>query len=110
MLEKKRSYINYCNKLPVPEPETDFTEQIDQKLYTDIYREALKSVDPIGRKIFILFIQGLSMKEIAHKLGYTSGYIKKKKCLTTSKLIENVKKNPAYKAIKREELLMKNAI
>jgi len=47
-----------------------------------------------SKKILTLYWQEKSPQEIADKLGYTYGYVRKKKCEAQSELTERVKRHP----------------
>jgi hypothetical protein len=52
----------------------------------------------------------MSPQEIADKLGYTNGYVRKKKCEAQAELIENVKRHPDYKRIVNSEKVLKRIV
>jgi hypothetical protein len=48
-------------------------------------------------------LEEYSPKEIAEKLGYTYGYVRKKKCECQTELISKIQNHPDYKLIRRTE-------
>ena len=104
VLDKRQAASNYLTRRNEPEVEKDFTEIIDQQTYEEIFSDVFETLDPISKKILTLYWQEISPQEIADKLGYTYGYVKKKKCEAQSELTEKVKKHPGYMLIKRTEL------
>jgi hypothetical protein len=52
----------------------------------------------------------VSPQEIALKLGYTYGYVRKKKCEAQNELTEKVKKHPDYKRIRSTELATREVV
>lgn len=104
VLEKRQSAANYLNRRSEPESEKDFTDIIDYQMYEQIIQDVFKTLDHISIKILTLYWQENSLQEIADKLGYTYGYVKKKKCEAQGELTEKVKRHPGYVRIKRTEI------
>ena len=103
VLDKRRAASNYFTRRDEAEGERDFTELIDHKMYEDIFHDVFETLDPISKKILKLYWQEISPQEIADKLGYTYGYVRKKKCEAQSELTEKVKKHPGYRRIMSTE-------
>jgi len=110
VLDKRQSAINYFNRRQEPEGNSDYTDQIDYQLYEKIFREVFETLDPIGKKILTLYWQEMSPQEIAAKLSYTYGYVRKKKSEAQSELTEKVKRHPAYILIKRTEIAAREVV
>jgi RNA polymerase sigma factor (sigma-70 family) len=99
VIVKRYAAANYFTRKVEEDEENDFTETSDNKLREDIFRNAFDSLDPVGRAILKLYWEELSPQEIANRLGYTYGYVRKKKCETQAELTEKVKKHPYYNKI-----------
>jgi RNA polymerase sigma factor (sigma-70 family) len=110
LLEKRQAANNYLTRQPEPESEKDFTEVMDHRLYEEIFQEVFKTLDPISKKILKLYWEEKSPQEIADKLGYTNGYVRKKKCEAQSELTEKVKHHPAYLRIKSSEIASREVV
>ena len=110
VLEKRQVAANYITRRREPEHENDFTELIDHEMYQEIFRNVFKTLDPISKKILKLYWQEVSPQEIADKLGYTYGYVRKKKCEAQSELTEKVKKHPGYMRIIRSEITAREVV
>ncbi|HZL76897.1 MAG TPA: sigma-70 family RNA polymerase sigma factor [Bacteroidales bacterium] len=110
VLDKRQSATNYFNRRQEPEGNSDYTDQIDYQLYEKIFREVFETLDPIGKKILTLYWQEMSPQEIAAKLSYTYGYVRKKKSEAQSELTEKVKRHPAYIRIKRTEIAAREVV
>lgn len=104
VLEKKQAAANYFVR-KVDEEEKDFTEVLDNKLYKSIFHDAFETLDQAGKNILNLYWEEMSPQEIADKLGFTYGYVRKKKCEAQSELIMKVKTHPDYIKIMRSERL-----
>ena len=110
ILEKRQSAANYLNRRSEPESEKDFTDMIDYQLYEQIIQDVFKTLDPISKKILTLYWQEKSLQEIADQLGYTYGYVRKKKCEAQGELTEKVKRHPGYMRIKRTEIAAREVV
>jgi RNA polymerase sigma factor (sigma-70 family) len=110
VLEKRYAAANYHTRRVEPDGDKDFTELLDNKLYENIFYNVLATIDPVCQKILKLYWQELSPKEIAETLGYTYGYVRKKKCEGQAELILKVKKHPDYKRIMNSERVTKHVV
>lgn len=110
VLDKRQAASNYLTRRNEPEVEKDFTEIIDQQTYEEIFSDVFETLDPISKKILTLYWQEISPQEIADKLGYTYGYVKKKKCEAQSELTEKVKKHPGYMRIMSTEIAAREVV
>ncbi len=107
---KRHSAVNYLQRCGETEENTDFSEQVDDDLYREIFMISFKKLDKSGRKILTLFWKGYSHQEIAEKLSYSYGYVRKKKSESQAELIEKVKSHPEYKKIMESDEIVKNVI
>jgi RNA polymerase sigma factor (sigma-70 family) len=110
LLEKRQAANNYIVRRYEPETENDFTEIMDYQMYEKIFLEVFKSLDPISKKILKLYWEEKSPQEIADKLGYTYGYVRKKKSEAQSELTEKVKRHPDYIRIKSTEMAAREVV
>ena len=111
VLAKRQAATNYLQRrVETGDNNEDFTEIQDNKLYEDIFYEVFETLDPVHKKILKLYWQEMSPKEIAEKLGYTYGYVRKKKCEGQNEFISKVKMHPEYKRIVNSESVIKNVV
>jgi RNA polymerase sigma factor (sigma-70 family) len=111
VLAKRQAATNYLQRrVETGDNNEDFTEIQDNKLYEDIFYEVFETLDPVHKKILKLYWQEMSPKEIAEKLGYTYGYVRKKKCEGQNEFISKVKMHPEYKRIVNSESAIKNVV
>jgi len=110
VLIKRQAATNYLARNVNSEDEKDFTELLDNKLYETIFRDVFESLDDVSKKILALYWQDKSPMEISKSLGYTYGYVRKKKCEAQGELIEKVKRHPDYTRIMRSESILKNIV
>jgi len=99
LLDKRTAAENYFIRREDPVEEKDFTEQNDQALHERLFRSVFETLEPASKKILELYWQELSPQEIADKLGFTYGYVRKKKCEAQAELTEKVQRHPDYKRI-----------
>ena len=110
VLANRKAATNYLSLRIEIDSDKDFTELVDNKLYETIFWDVFKSLDEVSRKILKLYWQEKPPKEIAKNLGYTYGYIRKKKCEAQAELTERVKKHPDYKRIMKSESVLKDIV
>jgi RNA polymerase sigma factor (sigma-70 family) len=98
-IAKRQAAANYFARRMEPEDEKDFTEVMDNDLCREIFLSVFDTLDPVSKNILKLYWEEVSPQEIADRLGYTYGYVRKKKCEAQSELTEKVKKHPDYQKI-----------
>ncbi len=107
---KRQTAATYLQNSAATEEETDISEQLDDDLHLEIFRKAYDKIDNTGKKILKLYWEGFSPQEIAEKLNYTYGYVRKKKSEAQAQLIEKVRSHPEYKNMRMSEEITKNVI
>jgi RNA polymerase sigma factor (sigma-70 family) len=107
VIVKRQAAANYFSRREENDDNNDFTEHIDNRLYEEIFHRVFETLDPAGKKILKLYWEEMSPQEIADKLGYTYGYVRKKKCEAQNELIMKVKNHPDYKKIMNPEGALK---
>ena len=110
VLAKRKAADNYKYQRTDADSIKDFTEVYDNELYQNIFEDVYETLDPVSRKILKLYWQDYSPKEIAVKLGYTYGYVRKKKCESQGELIKKLLEHPQYKLIRKTEEAIKNVV
>jgi RNA polymerase sigma factor (sigma-70 family) len=105
-LEKQVAVQNYHVRKVENTPEWDFTEESDQQLYQDIFWECFKQLEEVCQKILEGYLKEISPKEIADKLGYSYGYIRKRKSMCHSFLMKTIESHPTFIRIKKTELAL----
>jgi RNA polymerase sigma factor (sigma-70 family) len=102
-LEKRRSAANYFHRRIDTASDQDFSEAYDNQLYEKMFYETFETLDPVGKEILKLYWQECSPMDIAEKLGYTYGYVRKKKSESQAELMKRIINHPDYKKIKKTE-------
>lgn len=110
ILVKREAASNYFTRRLDTSLEKDFTETYDNQLYEKIFFDVFETLDPICKKILKLYWQEVSPKKIAEKLGYTYGYVRKKKSEGQGELINKVYNHPEYKQIRKLAEASKNVV
>jgi RNA polymerase sigma factor (sigma-70 family) len=103
VLEKRKAAANYFQRRIDPSSDQDFTEIYDNQLYESMFYDVFETLDPVCKEILKLYWQEYSPMEIADKLGYTYGYVRKKKCECQAELLKRINNHPNYKQIKKSE-------
>lgn len=103
VLEKRKAANNYFTRKLDTSSDSDFTEEYDNQLYENLFNEVYQTLDPVCKEILKLYWQDYSPLEIAEKLGYTYGYVRKKKCECQAELMKRITNHPKFKQIKRTE-------
>jgi RNA polymerase sigma factor (sigma-70 family) len=99
VLDKRRAAENYFVRREAPAEEADFTEQLDQAVQEGLFRSVFETLDQSSKAILGLYWQEMSPQEIADKLGFTYGYVRKMKSAAQAELTEKIKRHPDYRRI-----------
>ena len=105
-LEKLVAVRNYHVRKIDSSPGWDFTEETDQQLYQEIFWECFKQLEKVCQEILEGYLKEISPKEIAEKLGYSYGYIRKRKSMCHGFLLKMIESHPTYIKIKQTELTL----
>ena len=105
-LEKQVAVNNYHVQKLESSPEWDFTEEADQQLYQEIFWESFKQLEKVCQEILEGYLKEISPKDIAEKLGYSYGYIRKRKSMCHGFLMKMIEGHPTYIKIKQSELIL----
>jgi RNA polymerase sigma factor (sigma-70 family) len=93
-MDKQKAAKNYQYRRIDPDPDDDFSEEIDEKLYMSIFWESFQKLDRICKQILEGYLKDLSPREIADVLGYSYGYVRKRKSLCHSFLMKEIENHP----------------
>ena len=69
-----------------------------------LFRQKLAEMGEDCRRLLGLFFEGIPLKEIAQKMGYTDDYVKKKNMLCKQTLASLVRNDRRYQELKTKEL------
>jgi RNA polymerase sigma factor (sigma-70 family) len=105
-LEKQVAVKNYQVRKLESTPDWDFTEESDKRMYQEIFWESFTQLEKVCQEILEGYLKEISPKEIAEKLGYSYGYIRKRKSMCHSFLMKMIENHPVFKKIKQTELTL----
>lgn len=97
VLSKRKAAQNYMARQDQNDYEHDTSEAIDKDIYDKALREVINTLDPVSRKILEMYWEDISPQDIAAELGYTYGYVRKKKCEAQNELTEKFRRHPVYR-------------
>jgi RNA polymerase sigma factor (sigma-70 family) len=110
IIAKRQAAVNYFARRTEPEDEKDFTEAMDNNLFKEIFFNVFETLDPVSKNILKLYWEEVSPQEIADRLGYSYGYVRKKKCEAQADLTEKVKKHPDYQKIVNSGIVARKVV
>ena len=102
-LEKRIAARNYHVRKLDTEPGIDFTEDYDYELYRTVFWETFEKLDDTCKKILEGYLKDLSPREISENLGFSYGYVRKRKSLCHSYLMKMIENHPDYIRIRESE-------
>lgn len=105
-LEKRVAVGNYQVRKLESTPDWDFTEDVDQELYQEIFWESFKQLEKVCQEILEGYLKEISPKDIAEQLGYSYGYIRKRKSMCHGFLMKLIEGHPTFIKIKQTELTL----
>jgi RNA polymerase sigma factor (sigma-70 family) len=100
-LDKMKAARNYMIRREPNQIETDFSESSDRVFYSNVFLQCFDTMDKVSRKILTMYWKEISLAEIAEKLGYSYGYVKKKKSESMKELKDKIIKHPNFKELKK---------
>jgi RNA polymerase sigma factor (sigma-70 family) len=105
-LEKQVAVRNYHVRKLENSPDWDFTEESDKQVYHEIFWESFKKLEKVCQEILEGYLKEISPKEIAEQLGYSYGYIRKRKSMCHSFLMKLIQGHPTFRRIKETEVTL----
>ncbi len=109
-ISKRHAAENYFARRTESEDEKDFSEVMDNDLRRKIFLNVFDTLDPVGKNILKLYWEEIPPQEIADRLGYSYGYVRKKKCEAQAELTEKVKRHPDYKKVIDSETVTRRIV
>jgi len=110
IISKRHAAENYFARRTESEDEKDFSEVMDNDLRRKIFLNVFDTLDPVGKNILKLYWEEIPPQEIADRLGYSYGYVRKKKCEAQAELTEKVKRHPDYKKVIDSETVTRRIV
>jgi RNA polymerase sigma factor (sigma-70 family) len=100
-LDRQKAAKNYELRRSTDHLESDFTENGDSIFYENVFRQCFDSMDEVSQKILKMYWMEIPPTEIAEKLGYTYGYVRKKKSECMKELKTKIMEHPDYKELEK---------
>ncbi len=102
-IEKQTAARNYHLRKLDTTPTKDFSENYDEELFKDIFWGCFELLDTVCKEILKGYLKEISPMDIAKSLGYSYGYVRKKKSTCHSYLIQMIENNPVFVKIQNSE-------
>lgn len=100
-LDRLKAAKNYAIRREVDDIESDFSEAGDNVFYGNVFRVCFDTMDEVSQKILTMYWKEIPPAEIAEKLGYSHGYVRKKKSECMKELKDKIMSHPDYKEMKQ---------
>lgn len=104
ILKRKKLAVKYNSSNQNEQPISDFTEEYDRKLYKQKLLECFHRLGPKCQKIYKMYWNEISQKDIAKDLGVSYAYLRKRKYECRKRLIEIIKSDPAILKLVKDEI------
>ena len=101
VLDRQKASKNYELRHSADYVDNDFTENADRLFYENIFRQCFDSMDEVSQKILKMYWMEISQTEIANKLGYSYGYVRKKKSECMKELKSKIISHPDFKELEK---------
>ena len=99
VLDRQKAAKNYEKRRSLDILETDFSEKGDTAFYERIFRQCFDTMDDVSQKILKMYWMEIAPTEIAEKLGYSYGYVRKKKSECMKELKNRIMNHPDYREL-----------
>jgi len=100
-LDRQKAAKNYELRRLTDHMDNDFTEAGDSVFYENIFRQSFDAMDQVSQKILKMYWMEISPSEIAEKLGYSYGYVRKKKSECMKELKNRIIAHPDFKELEK---------
>lgn len=100
-LDRQKAAKNYELRRLADHIDSDFTEAVDQVFYENIFRQCFEAMDQVSQKILKMYWMEISPSEIADKLGYSYGYVRKKKSECMKELKNRIIDHPDFNELEK---------
>ena len=100
-LDRQKAAKNYELRRLADHMESDFTEDADHVFYENIFRQCFDTLDQASQKILKMYWMEISPSEIAEKLGFSYGYVRKKKSECMKELKNRIMSHPDFKELEK---------
>jgi len=99
VLDRQKAARNYEKRRSLDIFESDFSERGDTAFSERIFRQCFDTMDDVSQKILKMYWMEITPTEIAEKLGYSYGYVRKKKSECMKELKTRIMNHPDYREL-----------
>jgi len=100
-LDRQKAAKNYQLRHLIEAKEIDSSELVDSVFYENVFRQCFNAMDEISQKILKMYWMEISPTEIAEKLGYSYGYVRKRKSECMKELKTRIMEHPDYNELEK---------
>ena len=100
-LDRQKAAKNYQLRHLIESKEIDSSELVDTVFYENVFRQCFSAMDEISQKILKMYWMEISPIEIAEKLGYSYGYVRKRKSECMKELKNRIIEHPDYNELEK---------
>jgi len=100
-LDRQKAAKNYELRRLADHIDNDFSEAVDHVFYENIFRQCFEEMDQVSQKILKMYWMEISPSEIADKLGYSYGYVRKKKSECMKELKNRIIDHPDFNELEK---------
>ena len=100
-LDRQKAAKNYLLRHLIEAKEIDTSELVDNVFYENVFRQCFNAMDEISQKILKMYWMEISPTEIAEKLGYSYGYVRKRKSECMKELKNRIMEHPDYNELEQ---------
>jgi len=100
-LDRQKAAKNYLLRHLIEAKEIDTSELVDNVFYENVFRQCFNAMDEISQKILKMYWMEISPTEIAEKLGYSYGYVRKRKSESMKELKNRIMEHPDYNELEQ---------
>jgi len=100
-LDRQKAAKNYQLRHLIESKEIDSSELVDSVFYENVFRQCFNAMDEISQKILKMYWMEISPTEIAEKLGYSYGYVRKRKSECMKELKNRIMEHPDYNELEK---------
>jgi len=100
-LDRQKAAKNYLLRHLIEAKEIDTSELVDTVFYENVFRQCFNAMDEISQKILKMYWMEISPIEIAEKLGYSYGYVRKRKSECMKELKNRIMVHPDYNELEK---------
>ena len=100
-LDRQKAAKNYLLRHLIEAKEIDTSELVDTVFYENVFRQCFNAMDEISQKILKMYWMEISPTEIAEKLGYSYGYVRKRKSECMKELKNRIMEHPDYNELEK---------